>query len=103
YIGADSFEKSEGDVFEAVIANIGIKLSQLDLTQSKYPDVKTATDRPEKEGDLREFFEDYAGSDVDMTPPDFDELWRHLEHSLSSEDHDSPISAVETAKQQYAL
>lgn len=103
YIGADSFEKSEGDVFEAVIANIGIKLSQLDLTQSKYPDVKTATDRPEKEGDLREFFEDYAGSDVDMTPPDFDELWRHLEHILSSEDHDSPISAVETAKQQYAL
>jgi len=103
YIDSDAFDRSEGDVFEAAIANIGIKLSQLDFSKDEYPDVPSVSTRPEKENDLKEFFEDYAGSDVDMTPPDFDELWKHLEHILSSQAHNSPISPIETAKKQYAL
>lgn len=103
YISNDSFDESERLVFEATIANIGIKLSQLDLTDSKYPNIGGATNRPDKERDLKEFFENYSDYVLKSTQPDFDTLWMHLEHVINRPSHNSPIDIIETAIEEYAL
>lgn len=103
YINSNSFDESERPVFEATFANIGIELSQLDLTSDEYPEVEEASDRPEKETDLKEFFENYSDYVLKSTQPDFDNLWMHLEYVINRQSHDSPIDIIETAIEEYAL
>lgn len=83
YIADDTYDESESQLYKAVIANIGIELAQLDLADSQYPGVSQANDRPERENDLKEFFEDYCDYELHLTLPDFDQLWAHLEHVIN--------------------
>jgi hypothetical protein len=102
YIADDTYDESESQLYEAVITNIGIELAQLDLDDSQYPAVSQATDRPQRENDLKEFFEDYCDYELHSTLPDFDQLWDHLEHVINRR-HQTPVDIIETVEQDYAL
>ncbi|WP_227380931.1 hypothetical protein [Haladaptatus halobius] len=102
YIADDTYDESESQVYEAVIANIGIELAQLDLDGSQYPAVSEASDRPQRETDLKEFFEDYCDYGLQSTLPDFEQLWNHLEHIINRQ-HQTPVDIIKITEQDYAL
>ncbi|CQH55221.1 uncharacterized protein HHUB_2201 [Halobacterium hubeiense] len=102
YFDEEDYQDEEIKIFESLISNIGIKLSQLDLDSSQYPDPPADQSRPTPEGRVKMFFEKYAKWDDEMTSVDFDILWNHLVYLMSG-DYDSPIEIIETAEREYAL
>ena len=97
-----NYEEEEITLYQSVIANIGIQLIGLDLSQSQYPDVADNDDYPRGEGRVKDFFESYAQHELGRTGCDFDELWNHLHHIMSG-DWDTPIEAIEYAVLEYDI
>lgn len=102
YFDEDDYQDEERHVFESIIANIGIELSQLDLTDDAYPDVGEVETLPYNDGYIEDFFEEYAVNAAETTRPDFDLLSSHLHHLLHQH-WETPIDIIEAAIEDYAL
>ena len=84
---AMEFDKGEIEVYMSIIANAGIELSKIDLTDDELPSVTGFDgDNIDYFGKVSDFFETYAAYVEDGFRPDFDLLAGHLHHILTYSD-----------------
>lgn len=85
YFDEDDYQDEEIKIYESLMSNIGLKISQLNLESDEYPDPPADNSRPLPEGRIKMFFEKYAKWDEDMNSVDFDILWNHLAYLMSGD------------------
>lgn len=103
FFDEDDYQDEERYIFQSIIANIGIKISRLDLTKPKYMDVEENGFLPREEGSIKEFFDDYSKYVDGKTGSDFDVLWNHLHHIITVKNWENPLEIIRFACRQYDL
>ncbi|WP_254545822.1 hypothetical protein [Halomarina pelagica] len=84
---AVDFDESEIEVCMALIANIGIELCKIDLTQEDLPEIAGFDgDNIDYKGKISDFFAAYATLVEDGFRPDFDQVAGHLYHIMTASD-----------------
>lgn len=103
YFSSEQYASEERDIYESLVANVGIKINQIDnLHSASYPNLGGYDDFPNHERKVQEFFEDYSRTVIGRTGYNFGTLSAHL-HNILSRDWDNPTDLIEYVKEKYDL
>ncbi len=105
YFESTDYSEDERAVYEAIVANIGIKIAKLDLYSDDYNDFSDYNGSEINYlGRVREFFNDYLRIVEERAGIDFDHVAGHLHYVLTREDeYDSLIGLLEYVEGEYGL
>jgi hypothetical protein len=92
---AIDYDEEERDLYKSIIANVGIELSKIDLSDDDLPDMSDFDgDNLNYQSKIKDFFENYAAYVEGGYRPNFDLLAGHLNHIMTNSDECDSLTGL---------